>query len=271
MNNAIFPRPTLAVTAHTPVSMVAIFKKSIKIMSAVVLLSCSMIGYAETIVDIQYIDRAPVIDGKIDQQWQATPWFPMDNLILGALPREKDFSGSFKLRWDEEYLYLMAKIRDDVLADAYPDPKVHYWDDDSLEIFLDPDGSGGDHLYSYNAFAYHLALDGNAVDLGDKPGDILLLNDHVENKWARSPTEPHEIVWEAKIKFYSDDLAQQGEQSRMPLSEDHVFGFMLAYCDADGKGRREHFVGSQAITPINGDKDLGYKTADVFTKMRLVE
>jgi hypothetical protein len=57
----------------------------------------------------------------------------------------------------------------------------------------------------------------------------------------------------------------------MPLSEDHIFGFMLAYCDADGEGRREHFVGSQVITPINGDKDLGYKTADVFTKMRLVK
>ena len=159
----------------------------------------------------------------------------------------------------------------DLLSDAYPDPKVHYWDDDSLEIFLDPDASGGDHLFSYNAYAYHLALDGNAVDLGSKEGDIVLLNDHVDSQWTRSDLPPYEIFWEVRIKFYSDKWETLKEKSRMTLSNGHTFGFMLAWCDADGKGSREHFVGSTLITPINGSKDLGYKTADVFSEMVLVK
>lgn len=226
---------------------------------------------AQNTIKVDYIDQAPTIDGVIDKQWNATSWMPMDFLILGEKPSAEDFTGAFKLRWDEDYLYLLAKIQDDVLADAYPDPKIHYWDDDSLEIFLDPDGSGGDHLNSYNAFAYHLALDGNAVDIGTKEEHVVLLNSHVDSRWTRAKEAPYEVIWEVRIKFYSDDWRQKGEKSRMKLSEGHVFGFMLAYCDADGKGVREHFVGSQVFAPINGDIDLGYKTADVFSKMKLVK
>ena len=46
---------------------------------------------------------------------------------------------------------------------------------------------------------------------------------------------------------------------------------MLAYCDNDGSLEREAFVGSTEITPINGDKNLGYITADVFEKLTLVD
>lgn len=235
------------------------------------LLLTTNVLYAKSPINIPYTETPPLIDGRIDKQWAGSSWMDINNLILGDQPSAEDFTGSFKLRWDEGHLYLLAKIRDNILSDAYPDPRDHYWDDDSLEIFLDPDGSGGDHLQSYNAFAYHLALDGNAVDLGDKDGEIVLLNDHIESKWARSPEQPYELIWEVKIKFYSPEWSQLGEKSRMDLAEDHFFGFMLAYCDADGKGYRESFVGSQAITPINGSKDLGYKTADVFTKMILTK
>lgn len=241
--------------------------------SCLLLLSLMMGAFnvaAQTPTTVTYIETPPVIDGKIDKQWQHGEWLQMNTLILGSKPTAEDFSGAFKLRWDEDHLYLLAKIRDDVLSDAYPDPKAHYWDDDSLEIFLDPDGSGGDHLHSYNAYAYHLALDGNVIDLGDKAGEIILLNQHAQSQWARNPDDPYEVIWEVKIRFYSDQWGKLAEQSRMTLSDGHNFGFMLAYCDADGKGYREHFVGSQPITPINGSKDLGYKTADVFTKMRLV-
>lgn len=251
--------------------MVPLLKARCSAIAALTALTFAAPIHAAETIDVKYIEKAPVIDGVIDKQWAGSQWMPINNLILGTQPTPEDFSGQFKLRWDENYLYLVAKIKDDVLADNYPNPTEHYWDDDSLEIFLDPDSSGGDHRYSYNAFAYHLALDGNSVDIGDKPGQIVLLNDHTENQWARNPENPYEIVWEVKIKFYAPEFSSQGEKSRITLSDGHLFGFMLAYCDADGKGQREHFVGSNKITPINGDIDLGYKTADVFSKMKLVK
>jgi hypothetical protein len=45
---------------------------------------------------------------------------------------------------------------------------------------------------------------------------------------------------------------------------------MLAYCDNDGSLERETFIGSTEISPINGDKNLGYITADVFGQLTLV-
>ena len=48
-------------------------------------------------------------------------------------------------------------------------------------------------------------------------------------------------------------------------------GFMLAYCDNDGSPEREHFVGSHEITPVNGDKNLGFIDASVFGKITLVK
>ena len=208
---------------------------------------------------------APIIDGQVDSLWQAYNWQPMDFLILGDKPTAEDFSGRFKLTWDENALYLLTEITDDVLSDAYPDPTQSYWDDDCLEIFLDPDGSGGDHLYNDSAFAYHLALDGHAVDIGNKAGEIVLLDHHVENQWRRQNEAPYRLIWEAKIGFF-DSIATL---SPSELKAEQIFGFMLAYCDADGQGSREHFMGSTPITPIDNDKNLGYKTADVFAKMQL--
>ena len=61
-------------------------------------------------------------------------------------------------------------------------PFIRYWDDDTLEVFIDEVASGGEHTYSHNAFGYHIALVGNAVDLGDAEHDCkrpIVLNDHV--------------------------------------------------------------------------------------------
>ena len=46
------------------------------------------------------------------------------------IQNKNDFSGRFKLLWDEHYLYLMAEITDDILFDQHADPLKLYWDDD---------------------------------------------------------------------------------------------------------------------------------------------
>ena len=46
---------------------------------------------------------------------------------------------------------------------------------------------------------------------------------------------------------------------------------MLAYCDNDGSKERESFIGSANIKPVNGSKNLGYITADVFQQLLLIE
>lgn len=48
-------------------------------------------------------------------------------------------------------------------------------------------------------------------------------------------------------------------------------GFMLAYYDNDGSKEREHFIGLTDIKAVNGDKNLGYITADVFQQLLLIK
>ena len=231
------------------------------------------LSYSATAAQTVPHTESPVtVNGKADEAvWKLSEWSPLDHRMAGTVPEASDFSGRYKLAWDEQQLYLLVEITDDVLIDTHPDPKEAYWDDDCLEIFLDEDASGGDHLHSFNAFAYHIALDGNVADFGNAQNDkgVILLNDHLDSAWRRQTEAPYNIIWEVAVRLYPDTFttAQPGEP--VTLQADKTLGFMLAYCDNDGSDTREHFMGSHSITPVNGDKNRGYIDASVFGQLTL--
>ncbi len=215
------------------------------------------------------------IDGAAQEPaWQQADWHPLSHHIVGDTPTPADFSGRYKLLWDERYLYVLVEVIDDVLYDRYPNPRVQYWDDDCVEIFVDEDASGGKHLYNHNAFAYHIALDGNVADIGDSKHDnrgVILLNDHLHSAWQRADSTPYAVTWEVALKLYPDSFTTAEPGDPVTLTAGKEVGFMLAYCDNDGSDTREHFMGSHAITPVDGDKNLGYIDASVFGRLTLVK
>ena len=225
---------------------------------------------------LKHTTESIAIDGRVNEAaWQTATWYPLSHLMVGKPAQAQDFSGRFKLLWQADALYLLAEIIDDKNVDQHPNPLLNYWDDDCLEIFIDEDASGGEHTTNFNAFAYHLALDNQVVDIGpnlpDGSTNFILLNDHVENRWQRTTTPPHPMIWEAKIYVYDDSFTLDNKQHQpVALTNNKVLGFMLAYCDNDGAPQREHFYGSTAITPVNGDKNLGYKDASVFSRLTLL-
>lgn len=217
-------------------------------------------------------DEKITVDGlNNEKSWQLATWYPIDKLMVGSMPKAADFSGRFKLLWDKQYLYLQAEIIDDIIFDQHSDPLHFYWDDDCLEIFIDEDKSGGDHLNNFNAFAYHIGIDNQSVDIGtvspNGETQFVLLNDHITSHWRRSSAKPNTIVWEVAMSIYNDTFVFPNENNAIKPIRLHAkkeMGFMLAYCDNDGSEFRESFMGSTDIKPVNGDKNLGYKTADVF-------
>ena len=226
------------------------------------------------------------IDGKNnDTSWEQATWQSLNHLILGDAPLSDDFSGQFKILWDERQLYLLVEVIDDVLFDQHADPLHLYWDDDCLEIFIDEDASGGNHQFNFNAFAYHIALDNQVVDIASNNKDgstnFVLLNDHIKSVWRRSAVKPNNIIWEVALSVYDDSFtlnttalsatSHQKSQQAVKLSLGKTLGFMLAYCDNDGSIERESFMGSMDIEAVNGDKNLGYITADVFQKLTLIQ
>ncbi|MBB1439036.1 CBM9 family sugar-binding protein [Shewanella sp. SG41-4] len=220
-------------------------------------------------MDVDYTATPIKIDGVADVAWQQAKWQAMPYLMDGVLPDSaSDFSGKYKLLWDEHYLYLQAEITDDVLLDTHADPAVNYWDDDTLEIFIDSDASGGDHQFNHSAFAYHIGLDNQAADYGpDKQAH--LYTSHLKSRWQRSSEAPYNMIWEVAIKLYPNDFKEDQQDKPLLLTPNKVIGFMLAYCDNDGSPVREHFMGSHEITPVNGDKNRGFIDASVFGKITL--
>ena len=211
-------------------------------------------------------EESPVIDGAFTELiWSRSSWQALDQLWLGESYTPRDFSGRYKVAWDEEALYLLVEIRDDSLFDQEPDPLKRYWDDDCVEVFVDADNSGGEHQYNHNAFAYHVALDGQVVDMGpdQKPH---LYNDHVES--ARSFTA-NTKYWELAIKLYPDSYKEGGRNRPITLSSGQKIGFALAYCDNDGSKERENFIGSVYVP--GEDKNQGWINADIFGTLELIE
>ncbi len=249
-------------------------KNHIGIASSVLLATISSPVFAEPDI-VHYTGEPITIDGEaLERSWRNAQWQNIDKHILGEYPDRQDFSGRYKLLWDEQHLYLLAEISDDVLFDRHADPLLRYWDDDCLEIFIDEDASGGNHQFDFNAFAYHIALDNQAVDIGgrleDGSPDYMLLKDHVESLWKRQADKPHTVLWEVSIRLFDDSFDPDKLNQAVSLSAGKTIGFMLAYCDNDGSDEREHFIGSHDIEPVNGDKNLGYIDADVFGSIRLV-
>lgn len=209
---------------------------------------------------------APVVDGIADDPaWEEATWYPIDQLWLGDKFDNQDFEGRFKLTWTPEGLYLLAEIKDDVLLDRYSNPLEQFWNEDCLELFIDADNSGGDHQFNYNAFAYHIALDGNVVDT-DSNQSPRLYNSHVTN--ARR-TQNTVSIWENRITVY-DATYRDDAPTNPKILEPHLkMGFAVAYCDNDNSKERENFIGS---IPVAGkDKNRGWIDAGIFGTIILEE
>ncbi len=221
----------------------------------------------EVIENEQFIANygTPILDGKSDDAvWQTSNWLPLDQNWIGKMPTSSDFSGRYKLVWDENFLYVLAEIMDDTLIDIHPDGLQKYWDDDCLEIFVDENASGGNHQYSYNAFAYHIALDGKVVDINPK-GEFTFFNDHCTTV---RKTVGHTSIWEVAVRvFDGNKYTDGGENYPKSLKRGKTMGFMLAYCDNDFSPERENFMGNLEVE--GEDKNQGWIDASVFGTLKL--
>ncbi len=209
----------------------------------------------------------PIVDGASDDAaWEDATWRPIDNVWLGENLTPEDFNGRYKLVWTEDKLFVLVEFVDDVLVDFHRDPLQQYWDDDCLEIFIDEDHSGGNHQYNHNAFAYHLSLDNQAIDIGtDKQARSY--NHHVQSQWRQ---QQGVVIWEAAIDIYTDKYQDEAADNRpVELTSGKIMGFMIAYCDNDHSELREHFIGSEDAG--SDHKDRGWIDAGLFGTLQLVD
>jgi hypothetical protein len=208
------------------------------------------------------------IDGKgTEKEWKKADWKEIKHTWLGSNPEPGDFQGRYKMLWDENYIYYLVEIHDDSLSDQHKNPFDLWWEDDCLELFIDEDNSDGNHQYNHNAFAYHITLDLDVVDMASDKNPVLL-NDHMLVKWTK--TDKTNYVWEVAMRVYTDAFDHTSKDSQpVKLTKGKKIGFAVSYNDNDGDFKRENFIGS---VPIEGeDKNRGWIDAGVFGTLDLVE
>ena len=221
---------------------------------------------------------APMIDGVEEVEWDVARWQKIDVRWLGAqreYPSAEDYSGRYKAMWDSRYLYLLVDITDDVIFDHDRNPlsqQLHI--DDTVELFIDEDNSGGNHWNNNaaNAWAYHVSIYKEVVDFG-LSGQPVLLNDHIQ---TAINTQGTRHLWEMRVSLYGDqyNFAQGANNTPVTLFAGKTLGFSACYIDNDNSipesgYERESMMGS--VDSQGHLNDEGYINADAFGTMTLVE
>ncbi len=209
----------------------------------------------------------PVIDGLgNDSIWSKSNWHMVDQLWLGVQPNADDFTEYFKVSWDSNKLYVLAQVTDDSLSDHYSNPLSSYWEDDTWEVFIDEDKSGGAHETNYNAFGYHISKSLDAVDVGTDGSPHLYNSNLTVQRTANGKI----YTWEAAFDVYTDAFVYGAlNNPKATLFAGKIMGFAMAYCDNDGGTTRQSFIGSEVVAGV--DKNVAYKNASVFGTLELLD
>lgn len=91
----------------------------------------------------------PVIDGEIDSVWDKTSYNVMD-IVRGG--NGNFYTGWFKVLWDEDNLYVLAKV----YGTHFDNSDVSPWNNDSFEIFVD---EGLERSTKYDSNDYQVRSD----------------------------------------------------------------------------------------------------------------
>lgn len=90
--------------------------------------------------------QAPLIDGNLqEEEWGRAPWTEDFSDIRGSEWPRPPYRTRVKILWDEDYLYLGAEMEEPHLWGTLGRRDAVVYQDDDLEVFLDPDGNGRDY------------------------------------------------------------------------------------------------------------------------------
>ncbi|MEM7447212.1 MAG: carbohydrate-binding family 9-like protein [Myxococcota bacterium] len=96
-------------------------------------------------LDSQRTTTAPQIDGKMDEAlWKrARSSRRFVNTRTGGLA---EFRVTAKTLWDERHFYVGIQVQDDFIQSTYQNLDDHLWEQDAVEVMIDPSGRGHNYF-----------------------------------------------------------------------------------------------------------------------------
>lgn len=136
-------------------------------------------------------------DGIIKQRrygrdWHQRPQNRLMNVVGGSINGGYDLAANWQTSWDNEYLHVKVDAMDDRFVKDSGAP----WSDDSIEIFVDADGSRGNRFDGQNDFHFIFRWQDDKVNLSQsspRRGDLGILK--VINRHANGYTLEASIPW----------------------------------------------------------------------------
>jgi hypothetical protein len=118
------------------------------------------------VVQAAYFSAPPVYDGVWDEWQGRSTEYPARYLVYGGAnwTGGQDLESSFRVAWDNTYLYLALKVKDDIYVQNAP--AADLYQGDSLELLLDTNLSGDAGLNSLSAddFQFGISFGRGSVD-----------------------------------------------------------------------------------------------------------
>lgn len=89
--------------------------------------------------------EAPVIDGRLDDAvWaHAARTERFVDTMSGA---QASPEASARMAWDDEALYVAFEVADELLRSRFEGHDAHLWEEDAVELMIDPDGDGRSYV-----------------------------------------------------------------------------------------------------------------------------
>lgn len=172
---------------------------------------------------IKKIDTPPLIDGELDDIWDAASINPIDNTTGGYICSPQDLSAHWKGLWTSTHLYIFVTVTDDT---KYMDSPGHRYKDDQIEVFVTSDNKKPIDYWNpknSNTFAYenprgepseesHKKSEGHVSGQKETPTGWTFELAIPFSDWGIAPTEGHQIGIDVQVN--DDDGPNEGETDK---------------------------------------------------------
>lgn len=93
------------------------------------------------------------VDGRLDESaWEEVPWTEPFGDVFGEGGAPPHLDTRVKVRWDDEHLYVAARMEEPNVRATLTERNVRTWRDNNFELFLDPNKDNQDYYeFSLNA------------------------------------------------------------------------------------------------------------------------
>jgi len=184
----------------------------------------------------------PIIDGIQDSSWSENQASSLENIIGGSITDNEDLSGQFRVTWDDNRLYILLTILDDIRVD---DSGSSIHEDDGIELYIDLDNSKNTS-YGPDDYKFRFAY-----------------NDDTVYERIRDATKDIEFKFLDTGVGYNAEISIPWTTLGYPPHENALIGFEIQVNDDDDGGGRDAKIAWWGI------EDIAYENPSAFGTIKL--